>query len=133
MTSETINAVLQHAPQTRCFAVGSGDLAQRNSELDSRSLPRVDRKKAARNQYNKWKRSVDDIISDAKCIAYDEQIERLRQLPLNAITLTFDAESADAEIIRIASEIHLRPKYGVGIWEQFVSDELVLIWLWSDK
>ena len=133
MTSDTINTVLQHAPQTRCFAIGSDDLAQRNSERESRRLPRAERKKAARNRYNKWKRAIDVIIADGKSTAYDDLIERLRQLPLDAITLTFDPESADIEIDRIASDIQLRPAIGVGIWEQFVSDELVLIWLWNDK
>ncbi|ELP30094.1 hypothetical protein [Rhodopirellula baltica] len=133
MTSDTINMVLQHAPQTRCFAIGSDELAQRSSERESRSLPRSERKRAARNRYNKWKRAVDAIIADGKSTAYHDLIERLRQLPLDAITLTFDAETADAEIDRIATEIQLRPKFGVGIWEQLVSDELAFIWLWNDK
>jgi len=98
--------------------------AQRNSERESRSLPRTERKKAARNRCSKWKRAVDAIIADGKSTAYDD---------LDAITLTFDPEFADAEIDRIASDIQLSHKYGVGIWEQFVSDELVLIWLWNDR
>jgi hypothetical protein len=133
VASETINSVLQHAPQTRCFAIGSEDLARRNSERASRGLPRPKRSNATRTRYNKWKRDVDSIIADGKSAAYDELIERLRQLPLDAFTLTFDAATADTEIDRIASDIQLRPTIGVGIWEQFVSDELVLIWLWNDK
>ncbi|MEM6365957.1 MAG: hypothetical protein AAF745_16125 [Planctomycetota bacterium] len=133
MTSVVINTVLKYAPQTRCFAVGADDLARRNSERESRNLPRASRKKASRNRYAKWKRAVDGIISDGKSTAYDDLIERLRQLPLDAITLTFDPDTADAEIDRIASDIQSSHKYGIGICEQFVSDELVLIWLWNDR
>ena len=134
MASDTIAQVLKFAPNVRCFAIASDDLAKRNSERATRHLPRSNRKQAARNAYNKWKRSVEFIIDDAKAAGYDDPliIERLKSLPLEAVNLTFDADSADSMIDRVSDEIRQRPAIGIGIWEQFVSEELVFIWLWND-
>lgn len=132
MTSDTIADILKYAPNVRCFAIASDDLAKRNSEKTTRQLPRSKRKQAARNAYNKWKRSVESIIDDARATSYDEIIRRLRSLPLDAVVLTFDKDSADSMIDTVADDIRQRPAIVIGIWQQFVSRELVFIWLWND-
>lgn len=132
MTSNTIVEILKFAPNVRCFAIASDDLAKCSSERATRHLPRSKRKQAARNAYNKWKRYVETIIDDAKAAGYDEIIERLKSLPLEAVCLAFDADLADSMIDRVSDDIRQRPGIGIGIWEQFVSEELVFIWLWND-
>lgn len=132
MTSVTIVDILNYAPNVRCFAIASDDLARRNSEETARRLPRLKRKQASRNAYNKWRRSVESIIDDAKATSYDAIIQRLKSLPLDAVRLTFDPDSADSMIDAVADEIRQRPASGIGIWEQFASEELVFIWLRND-
>lgn len=132
MTSETVTDILTHAPHVKCFAIASVDLARSASKDASRRLPRARRRQAARNTYNKWQRQVDAITEEARSTSYDEIIQRLQSLPLNAVRLTFDPESADSMIDAVGKEIFHGPLPGVGIWEQFVSDELVFVWLWND-
>jgi hypothetical protein len=126
-------AIMKHAPRVRCFAIASADLAHLNSERATRNLPRAKRRQAARNEYTRWKRAIDSIIEDAKTTPYETTIKRLNSLPLDSVNLTFDAESADETIDRMARTIQLRPTLGIGVWEQFVSDDLVFVWLWNDK
>lgn len=133
MQSETITAILSHAPATRCFAIGSDDLAHRHSERATRNLPKPQRRQAARRHYQKWKRNIDSIIADAKDISYEATISRLEALTLNAVRLAFDPVTADETIDLMADEIRQSSKYGIGIWEQHASDELVFVWLWNDK
>lgn len=133
MTSETIADILEYAPNVQCFAIASDDLAQRNAERAAKQLPRAQRRKAGRYAHSRWKRSVDSIIDDARTIDFNAIIARLETLPLDAVHLTFDAQSADEMINRLADEIRERPTTLIGIWEQFVSDDLVFVWLWNDK
>lgn len=133
MISDTITNILKHAPKVRCFAIASDDLARTNSERATKYLPRTKRRQAARNEYNRWKRAIDSILDDAKTTPYDTIIERLTSLSLDAVNLTFDADSADKMIDKIAQAIQRRPTRGIGIWEQFASEDLVFVWLWNDK
>lgn len=133
MISDTITNILKHAPKVRCFAIASDDLARTNSERATKHLPRTKRRQAARNEYNRWKRAIDSILDDAKTTPYDTIIERLTSLSLDAVNLTFDADSADKMIDKIAQAIQRRPTRGIGIWEQFASEDLVFVWLWNDK
>lgn len=133
MTSETIADILKHAPRVRCFAIASDDLARTNSEHAKKHLPRSQRRQAARNEYSRWKRAIDSIIDDAKTTPYATIIKRINLLPLDAVNLTFDADSAEDMIDKMALTIQLRPMLGIGVWEQFASDDLVFVWLWNDK
>lgn len=133
MTSDTITKIVKHVPRVRCFAIASDDLARTNSQHATKRLPKSKRRQAARNEYNRWKRAIDSIIDDAETTAYETIVERLNSLPLDAVGLAFDAESADEIIDKMARAIHLRPAIGIGIWEQFASDDLVFVWLWNDK
>lgn len=133
MTSDTIADILKHAPSVRCFAIASDDLARANSERAAQRLPKSERRQRARNEYNQWKRAVDSIIADAQTRPYDTIIERLNSLSLDAVSLTFDPDSADDMIDKMVKTIQLRPTLGIGVWEQFASDDLVFVWLWNDK
>lgn len=110
----------------------SDDLARTNSELAKKYLQRSERRKAVRKQFNMWKRAIDSIIEDAKTTPFDSIVDRLKSLPLDAVNLAFDAESADNAINEVAKAIRLRPTSSVGVWEQFASDDLVFVWLWND-
>lgn len=132
MTSETIAEILEHKPNVRCFAVGSDDLARRNSHKLARQLPRPKRKQAERKHYLRWKRSIDSIIQDAPNSDFSLIVTRLESLPLEAVHLAFDPRSADELVDKLSLEILDRPTAGIGIWQQFASDSVVFIWLWDD-
>lgn len=130
--SETITNVLRHAPNVRCFAIASGDLARRNSARSVKRVARAKRKRAARKEYDRWKRSVDEIINNARNQTYDDTVAEIKLLPLDAVRLAFDAGEADRLIDAMEKEIHEKT-YPIGICEEFASDEVVFVWVWNDR
>ncbi len=132
MTSEFIGEILQHTPEIRCFAIGSNELAIRQAEKLARRMPRTKRRQAARNHYRRWERQIDSILQDGRSADYETTIHRLESLPLEAVRLAFDAEAADTLIDDVANTIRQSQRSGIGIMEQYASDEIVFVWLWND-
>lgn len=129
--SEFLDELLANAPDVRCFAVASEDIAIQNSQQLPSRVVGSDRKKGAKQHLAKWKRRVEDIIRTAKGRPYDDVVKDIESLPLDAVRVAFDPIQADNFIDELTNKIRLR-QCGIGIWEQFATDEIVFVWIWQD-
>lgn len=134
MTSETVVRILKCAPHVRCFAIGSDELAKRQCEHAVRALPRLERKQAVRRAFVRWRNEIEAISALAKEWPYERIVDRLQSLPLEAVRLAFDATTADRLIDEVAKELSdsTRRSIGIGICENFLTEAVVIIWLWKD-
>jgi hypothetical protein len=133
MSSDIVASIRKQAQNIRCFAIASDEFAKSNCGETTKQLPRSKRRQAELHEYNRWKRDIASIIHDAKTFSYEKIIERFNMLPLDAIKLAFEDDAADSNIDKFIEKIQLRPGIGIGIWEQYVSDDVVVVWLWNDK
>ncbi len=133
MASKTITSILECAPNIRCFAIASDELVVRSSKQEARSLPRSKRQQAARRYAKRWKRAIETIMDRARETTYGDLLRQLRELPCDAVTLTFDSEAADNAIDLMAARIQSGPNSGIGICEEIVSEDVAFVWLWNDK
>ncbi len=129
--TDFIAEILRYTPTLEYFVVGSEEVTRDNIRHECRAVPRADRQRQIRSKLRRWRRRVDQIIANARRAPTETTLGLLQSLPHDALVL---AESADdAKVLMDKFGRQVAKGHGAGVFEQVISEQIAIIWLWCDK